>query len=97
MHTSRRASPTGVGFTGTAQPAQPVVHILTDDGSEREMLEDAISSAGFLPQPLASAGMFATSPAIVGPTCLVLNGIMLPPLVPPERLAMPIICLAAEG
>jgi FixJ family two-component response regulator len=79
------------------QPAQPVVHILTDDRSERETLEDAISGAGFLAQPLASARMLLTSPAVVEPTCVVLDGKILPLFAPLDQGAMPIICLAAEG
>ncbi len=97
MHTSRSALTTSVDLIGNGQPAQPVVHILTDDWSEREMLTDAISSAGFLAQPLAPTRMFLAQPAVVGPTCLVLDGRMLPLFAPLEQRVMPIICLASEG
>jgi FixJ family two-component response regulator len=74
-----------------------VVHILTDDCSERETLKDAISSAGFLAQPLSSPRMLAAPPAVVEPTCLVLDGKMLSLFLPQKLRVMPIICLAAEG
>ena len=97
MYTSHSTPTNGIHFPGTGQPTQPVVHILTDDCSERETLKDAISSAGFLAQPLASTRMFPIPPAVVEPTCLVLDGKMLPLFVPLEQCVMPIICLAAEG
>jgi len=95
MHTQHSTPTNGIHFP--EQPAQPVVHILTDDCSERESLADALSHAGFLAQPLASARMFAALSAVVEPTCLVLDGKMLPSCVSSERRVMPIICLAAEG
>lgn len=83
--------------TSHSTPTQPVVHIHSDDCSERAALEAALSGAGFRAQPLAPAGAALTPAAIVEPTCLVLDGRMLSPFVPAEQGVMPIICLAADG
>ena len=97
MYTLQNTPTNGIRFRGIGQPAQPVVHILTDDYSERAMLESALSSAGFRGQPLASAMVFAAPPAVDQPTCLVLDVRMLLPVVAAGQNTMPFICLAAEG
>jgi FixJ family two-component response regulator len=97
MYTSHSTPTNGIHFPGTGQPAQPVVYIHTDDCSERETLEAALSNAGFRARPLTFAGAFLRLPAIVEPTCLVLERKMLPPFVALEQRVMPIICLTADG
>ena len=97
MYTSRTTPTNGIHFPGTGQPAQPVVHILTDDGYERAALDVTLSSAGFRVQPLAATRLFPAPPDVLEPICLVMDGKMLPPFVPCEQRVMPIICLATEG
>lgn len=97
MHTSHSIATNRIHFPDVRQTAQPVVHIHTDDRSEQAALEAALSSAGFRMQPFAFAGTFLPPPAIVEPTCLVLDGKMLPPSAHTEQDVMPIICLVTDG
>jgi FixJ family two-component response regulator len=73
-----------------------VVHLLTDAGPEQAALDSTLSGGGFLVQPVAPATPSFTLQGGLEPTCLVVDGRMLP-LVPPEQRAMPMICLVAEG
>jgi len=97
MYTSQNTPFYGNYFSGTRQPAQPVVHILTDDCSERAALEATLSSAGFIARPVACSTAFRTAPDALEPMCLVMDGRMPPPFDPAEQGVTPIICLAADG
>jgi FixJ family two-component response regulator len=97
MHTSHSTPANRLHFPGAGLPAQPVVHVHTDNGAERLALDAALSSAGFRVQPLASAGLFPAPSDVLEPTCLVMDSNMLPPFVPLEQRVMPIVGLAAEG
>jgi FixJ family two-component response regulator len=97
MHSSHGTPANGLHFPGAGQPVQPVVHIRTDNASEQAALDAALSGAGFRVQPLASAGLFPASSDVLEPTCLVMDGSMLPPFVPLDQRVVSIICLAAEG
>jgi FixJ family two-component response regulator len=79
------------------QPVQPVVHILTDDCSERAALKATLSSAGFIARPVACTTAFRTAPDALEPMCLVMDGRMPPPFDREEQGVTPIICLAADG
>jgi FixJ family two-component response regulator len=87
----------GTCFAGAVQPTRPVVHFLTDDGSEGAALDSALSGAGFHAQPLAFARSFPAPSDVLEPTCLVMDGKMISPFCPLDQRVMPIICLAAEG
>jgi FixJ family two-component response regulator len=97
MYTSQNTPFHGIHFSGTRQPAQPVVHILTDDCSERATLEATLSCAGFIVRPFACTTTIRTASDALEPMCLVMDGRMPPLLDPEEQGVMPIICLAADG
>lgn len=97
MYTSQNTPLYGIHFSDTPQPAKPVVHILTDDCSERAALEATLSCAGFIARPVACTSAFQTAPDALAPICLVMDGGMPPPFDPAEQDVMPIICLAADG
>ncbi|HET9353157.1 MAG TPA: hypothetical protein VFO32_04100, partial [Sphingomicrobium sp.] len=71
MYSSRTKPTNGTFFPGIVQPIRPVVHFLTDDGSERAALDSTLSSAGFRTQAFACAKSFPTPPDVLEPTCLV--------------------------
>lgn len=97
MYSLHSAPTTRRPFPDIGQPVQPVVYILTDDASERAALGDALSGAGFHAQPLVFTGLLLTPPDVSEPTCLVIDGRMLPSGMPTGQNARPIICLAADG
>jgi FixJ family two-component response regulator len=56
-----------------AQNMTPVVFVLDDDVSVREALESLILSAGWKPEPFASAVDFLSRPRTHAPSCLLLD------------------------
>ena len=97
MYTSQNTPFSGIHFSGTRQPIQPVVYILTDDCSERTALKATLTSAGFNARPVACILTLRTAPEALEPMCLVMDGRMPPPFDPEEQGVTPIICLAADG
>jgi FixJ family two-component response regulator len=97
MYASPRTPAIKVNFPASQQPAQPVVYILTADGSERETLKSAIADAGFRAEAHPLETMFVAPSKAGEPSCLVLDG--LPPRLSAvdDRQVMPTICLAAPG
>ncbi len=85
-------------------PVTPIVFVVDDDISVRELLEALIRYAGYRAETFASAGEFlARSPALV-PSCLVLdvslpdlNGLELQERIAANRIEMPIIFITGHG
>jgi FixJ family two-component response regulator len=82
----------------------PVVFVVDDDVSVRESLDLLIRSAGFHPEPCASAAEFLARPRALVPNCLILDvnlpdlsGLDLQQLVSVERADMPIIFVTGYG
>ena len=82
----------------------PVVFVVDDDISVRELLELLIRSAGWLPEMFELARQFLSRPRALVPNCLVLdvnlpdlNGLDLQTLVAVERTEMPIIFVTGYG
>ncbi len=82
----------------------PVVFVVDDDVSVRELLELLIRSAGWQPEIFESAQEFLAHPRAPAPNCLVLdinlpdlNGLDLQKLVSVERTDMPIIFVTGYG
>src|SRR5438105_15722252 len=76
----------------------PIVFVVDDDVSVRESLEALIRFVGWQPETFASAEEFLARSRPLAPRCLVLdvclpalNGLELPTLSAPDRIAMPII------
>ncbi len=85
-------------------PVTPVVFVVDDDVSVRELLEALIRQAGWLPETFASAQEFLAHPPILAPSCLVLdvglpdlNGLELQGRIAAGRLDMPIIFISGRG
>lgn len=82
----------------------PVVFVVDDDASIRELLEPLISFAGWQVRTFATAGEFLSHPRVSGPSCLVLD-VMLPDLsgldlqerVGVDQSEMPIIFITGYG
>jgi FixJ family two-component response regulator len=88
---------------GEVSSETPVVFIVDDDISVRESLELLILSAGWQPEPFASAEDFLDRSRLDGPSCLVLD-VTLPNLSGldlqkriVDRLDMPIIFITGYG
>jgi FixJ family two-component response regulator len=84
--------------------ATPIVFIVDDDVSVRESLELLIRSAGWRPEPFASAQEFLARPRVNVPSCLVLdvslpdlNGLDLQKRLAGDRTDMPIIFITGYG
>ena len=82
----------------------PIVFVVDDDVSVRELLELMISSAGWKPEIFASAEEFLSRPRPHAPSCLVLdvnlpdlNGLDLQMRVADDRIDMPIIFITGYG
>src|SRR5438105_15728223 len=76
----------------------PIVFVVDDDISVRESLEALIRFVAWQPETFASAEEFLARARPLTPRCLVLdvclpalNGLELPTLSAPDRIAMPII------
>lgn len=82
----------------------PIVFVVDDDISVRELLELLISSAGWQPKVFACAQDFLARPCVSGPSCLVLdvtlpdlNGLELQKRIAADRVEMPIIFITGYG
>ena len=82
----------------------PVVFVVDDDVSVRELLELLIHSVGWKAETFASAQAFLSHPRVHAPSCLVLdvnlpdlNGLHLQKSVADDRLDMPIIFITGYG
>jgi FixJ family two-component response regulator len=87
-----------------AGPSGPAVFVVDDDISVRESLELLIRSAGWQPFTFATAHEFLARPAIVAPSCLVLdvglpdlNGLELQRRLGDHRMELPIIFITGGG
>jgi FixJ family two-component response regulator len=85
-------------------PATPIVFVVDDDISVRELLQLLIQCEGWHPETFASAQEFLDRPRSPVPTCLVLdvslpclNGLDLQKRVAVERPDMPIIFITGYG
>ena len=88
----------------TPSQATPVVFVVDDDVSVRELLELLIRFAGWQPETFESAQEFLSRPRVLVPSCLILdvalpglNGLDLQKLVAVERKDMPIIFITGYG
>ncbi len=84
--------------------ATPIVFVVDDDVSVRELLELLIRSAGWQPETFESAQEFLSRPRVLVPSCLVLdvslpglNGLELQERVALDRRDMPIIFITGYG
>ena len=82
----------------------PIVFVVDDDVSVRELLELMIRWAGWQPETFASAREFLSHPRVLAPSCLVLdvnlpdlNGLDLQKRVAGDRIDMPIIFITGYG
>ena len=82
----------------------PIVFVVDDDVSVRELLELMIRWAGWQPEIFASAREFLSHPRVLAPSCLVLdvnlpdlNGLDLQKRVAGDRIDMPIIFITGYG
>ena len=87
----------------TSSPT-PIVFVVDDDISVRELLELLIRCAGWQPETFASAQEFLQRPRVVAPSCLILdvnlpdlNGLDLQKRVAVDRIDMPIIFITGYG
>ncbi len=85
-------------------PPIPIVFVVDDDISVRELLELLICHEGWLPQTFATAEAFLARPQVAVPSCLVLdvtlpdlNGLDLQKRIAADRVEMPIIFITGYG
>ncbi len=83
---------------------QPIVFIVDDDVSVRELLELLVGSSGWKPETFVSAQEFLSRPPPLTPSCLILdvnlpdlNGLDLQKRVAADRTEMPIIFITGYG
>ena len=83
---------------------QPIVFIVDDDVSVRELLELLVGSSGWKPETFVSAQEFLSRPPPLAPSCLILdvnlpdlNGLDLQKRVAADRIDMPIIFITGYG
>jgi len=86
------------------QPASPIVFVVDDDVSVRELLELLIQNEGWHAETFCSAQGFLDHPRAALPSCLILdislpglNGLELQRRVAAERTDMPIIFITGHG
>jgi len=99
------ASPPEAAARATPQShPTPIVFVVDDDISVRESLELLIRCAGWQPEIFASAQAFLDRPAVLAPSCLVLdvtlpdlNGLELQKRIANDRTSMPIIFITGYG
>ena len=84
--------------------ATPIVFVVDDDISVRELLELLISNAGWVPETFESAQEFLARQRTLVPSCLILdvtlpglNGLDLQKRVAADRSDMPIIFITGHG
>ena len=89
---------------GPMSDTTPIVFVVDDDISVRELLEALVRCAGWQPETFASALEFLSRPRALVPSCLVLdvtlpglNGLDLQKRIAADRIAMPIIFITGHG
>ena len=104
MHTDFGTAPSDDPRLVSMPHETPVVFVVDDDVSVRELLELLIRSAGWQPEIFESAQEFLAHPRAPATNCLVLdinlpdlNGLDLQKLVSVERTDMPIIFVTGYG
>ena len=82
----------------------PIVFVVDDDISVRELLEALVRCAGWQPETFASAQEFLSRPRVLVPSCLVLDvtlpgldGLDLQKRIAGDRIDMPIIFITGYG
>ncbi|MGH8429066.1 MAG: response regulator transcription factor [Solimonas sp.] len=75
----------------------PIVFLVSNDVSERETLDDAICQAGWQVEALPSVRAFLGHPKGIGPSCLLLDGVLLAELPGRDCRDMPVVGLTAKG
>jgi FixJ family two-component response regulator len=85
-------------------PESPIVFVVDDDISVRELLERLIQNEGWQPETFASAQEFLDRPRALVPSCLILdvslpglNGLELEQTLAAEPTHMPIIFITGHG
>ncbi len=93
----------GSGLNPMSHPT-PIVFVVDDDISVRELLELLISNEGWLPETFESAQEFLSRQRVLAPSCLILdvtlpglNGLDLQKRVAADRIDMPIIFITGFG